>query len=125
MIQILDELFITKVAPPIYRRVQEFLIKVLSYSLSLLIFLLLIPCFRFSWFDVQVGAGRTRPNIIKKKAHSGLDLIFADVPENLIVLVISTSSRDIPSWNMCSKTCFDGCSDLVDQYSSGLHLICV
>jgi hypothetical protein len=46
-------------------------------------------------FHLQVGAGRSRVNT-SSSTHNGLDLIFADVPENLPVPNIST---DVPAWN--------------------------
>jgi hypothetical protein len=60
----------------------------------------------FSIYSFQVGAGRTRPNT-KPKAHTGIDLLFADVPENLRVPGISSSSSDIPQWNKRSSTYFE------------------
>ena len=54
----------------------------------------------------QVGAGRTRPNT-KPKVHTGIDLLFADVPENLRVPGISASSADVPQWNIRSATYFE------------------
>ena len=57
-------------------------------------------------FSFQVGAGRTRPNT-KPKAHTGIDLLFADVPENLRVPGISSSSSDILQWNKRSSTYFE------------------
>jgi hypothetical protein len=57
-------------------------------------------------FSFQVGAGRTRPNT-KPKVHTGIDLLFADVPENLRVSGISTSSSDSPQWNKRSSTYFE------------------
>ena len=55
---------------------------------------------------MQVGAGRSRPNS-KPKVHSGIDLLFADVPENLLVPTISASASDVPSWNKRSETYFE------------------
>ena len=57
-------------------------------------------------FFSQVGAGRTRPNT-KPKLHTCIDLLFADVPENLRVPNISTSSSDIPQWNKRSSSYFE------------------
>ena len=54
---------------------------------------------------MQVGAGRSRPNS-KPKVHSGIDLLFADVPENLLVPTILASTLDVPSWNKRSETYF-------------------
>ena len=55
---------------------------------------------------MQVGAGRSRPNS-KPKVHSGIDLLFADVPKNLLVPTISASASDVPSWNKRSETYFE------------------
>ena len=41
-----------------------------------------------------------------EKVHTGIDLLFADVPENLQVPHISTSSNDIPPWNCRSASYF-------------------
>jgi hypothetical protein len=67
-------------------------------------------CFVFVTFYVffafQVGAGRTRPNT-KPKVHTGIDLLFADVQENLRVPGISASSSDVPQWNIRPATYFE------------------
>jgi hypothetical protein len=52
----------------------------------------------FCIFASQVGGGRTRPNT-RPKIHTGIDLLFANVPENLRVPSISASSSDVPHWN--------------------------
>lgn len=57
-------------------------------------------------FFCQVGAGRTRSNT-KPKLHTGIDLLFADVPENLRVPNISASLSDIPRWNKRSSSYFE------------------
>ena len=54
----------------------------------------------------QVGAGRSRPNT-EPKVHTGIDLIFADVPENLRVPGISASSSDVPLRNIRSDNYFE------------------
>jgi hypothetical protein len=54
-------------------------------------------------FAFQVGAGCTHPNT-KLKVHTGIDLLFADVPGNLRVPGISASSSDVPQWNIRSAT---------------------
>ena len=69
----------------------------------------MIPCFVIDLLLIlssQVGAGRTRPNT-KPKLHTGIDLIFADVPENLRVPGISASLSDVPQWNKRSSTYFE------------------
>lgn len=60
----------------------------------------------FCFFFLQVGEGRTRRNT-KPKTHTGIDLLFADVPENLRVPNISTSSSDVPRWNKRSSNYFE------------------
>jgi hypothetical protein len=50
--------------------------------------------------------GRTRPTT-KPKVHTGIDLLFRDVPENLRVPSISASSFDVPLWNKRSSTYFE------------------
>ena len=39
--------------------------------------------------------------------HTCIDLLFADVPENLRVPIISASSSDVPQWNNRSSTYFE------------------
>ena len=69
--------------------------------------LLAISSFTFLCiFAQQVGTGRTRSNI-KPKVHTGIDLLFVDMPENLRVPRISTSSSDVPAWNKRSSTYFE------------------
>ena len=46
-------------------------------------------------FSLQVGQGRSRVNT-SSTIHKGIDLLFADIPENLPVPNIST---DVPAWN--------------------------
>jgi hypothetical protein len=64
------------------------------------------------YFDVfcvsssQVGTGRTRPNP-RPKLHTSIDLLFADVLENLRVPSISASSLDVPNWNKRSSNYFE------------------
>ena len=41
-----------------------------------------------------------------EKVHTGINLLFADVPKNLQVPHVSTSSEDIPLWNRCSASYF-------------------
>jgi hypothetical protein len=57
-------------------------------------------------FSSQLGAGRTRPNT-RPKIHTGIDLLFADVPENLCVPSISASSSDVPNWNKQASNYFE------------------
>ena len=45
---------------------------------------------------MQAEAGRTRYNP-RAKLHIGIDMLFADVAKNLLVLVISTSNSDVPT----------------------------
>lgn len=63
--------------------------------------------FKFlSIFASQVGGGRIRPNT-KPKVHTGIDLLFADVPENLRVPNISASPLEVPKWNTRSPSYFE------------------
>ena len=55
---------------------------------------------------MQIGGGHTRPNT-KPKVHTGIDLFFADVHENLHVPSISASPLDVPMWNKRSSTYFE------------------
>jgi hypothetical protein len=83
---------------PAYSRIQEFIAKVylLTFVNSQFYFLwfasFLHSCFLMK-FHLQVGAGRFRVNT-SSSTHNGLDLLFADVPENLPVPNIST---DVPA----------------------------
>lgn len=52
------------------------------------------------------------------KGHTGLDLLFADVPENLPVPKISSSLSDIPPWNKRASSYFNV---LFDFATSILH----
>ena len=101
----------TKVPPPAYRCIQDFLTKVCVpfhcflhsfHEVHHLIFSLIFLCI----LSYEVGAGRTYPNT-KPKVHMGIDLLFADVPENLRVPNVSVSSSDVPPWNKRSSTYFE------------------
>jgi hypothetical protein len=52
---------------------------------------------------LQVGAGRSRVNT-STTIHKGLDLLFADIPENLPVPNIST---DVPAWNKLHESYYE------------------
>jgi hypothetical protein len=109
--ELVEDLMKTKVPPPAYRRIQDFLIKVcVSFCvscLSFIVFLTFVLILDFLYIhSFQVGTGRTRPNT-KPKVHTGIDLLFADVPENLRVPGISASPSDIPQWNKRSSTYFE------------------
>jgi hypothetical protein len=85
---------------PAYTRIQEFIAKVCLLTLVISQFYFLwFASFLHSYFlmkfHLQVGAGRSRVNT-SSSTHNGLDLLFADVPENLPVPNIST---DVPAWN--------------------------
>jgi hypothetical protein len=85
---------------PAYTRIQEFIAKVclLTFVNSQFSFIwfvsFFLSCFLMK-FQLQVGAGRSRVNT-SSSTHNGLDLLFADIPENLPVPNIST---DVPAWN--------------------------
>ena len=49
--------------------------------------------------------GRICPNT-KPKVYTGIDLLFAEVLDNLRVPRISASSSDVPKWNKRSSTYF-------------------
>ena len=53
----------------------------------------------------QVGGGCICPST-KPKVYTGIDLMFADVPENLRISGTSTSSSDVPQWNIRSAIYF-------------------
>jgi hypothetical protein len=50
--------------------------------------------------------GHTRPNA-KPKVHTSINLLFANVPENLRVPRILASSSDFHVWNKRSSTNFE------------------
>jgi hypothetical protein len=52
---------------------------------------------------LQVGAGRSRVNT-SSTTHKGLDLLFADIPENLPVPNVST---DVPAWNKLHESYYE------------------
>ena len=98
--ELIEDLMKMKVPPPTYRRIQEFLTKVcMSFTFFIHSFNAVphsIFYFDFFWFlAFQVGVGRTRPNT-KPKVHTGIDVLFADVSENLQVPNISSSKVDVP-----------------------------
>jgi hypothetical protein len=54
-------------------------------------------------FQLQVGAGRSRVNT-STTTHKGLDLLFADIRENLPVPNIST---DVHAWNKLHESYYE------------------
>jgi hypothetical protein len=95
---------------PAYSRIQEFIAKVCIFPLPHFPndFLFGFICYSSSsWFLMkfllQVGAGRSRVNT-STTSHKGLDLLFADIPENLPVPNIST---DVPAWNMLHDSYYE------------------
>jgi hypothetical protein len=93
---------------PAYTRIQEFIAKVclLSFVNSQFYFIIFVSflhsCFLMK-FHLQVGAGRSRVNT-SSTTHKGLDLLFADIPENLPVPNIST---DVPAWNKLHESYYE------------------
>jgi hypothetical protein len=95
---------------PAYTRIQEFIAKVclLTFVNSQFYFFLfasfLHSCFLMK-FHLQIGASRSRVNT-SSSTHKGLDLLFADIPENLPVLgtssMIHTMSVYLHSRNLTS-----------------------
>ena len=111
MEELIEDLIKTKVPPPAYRRIQEFLTKVCIPFFCFFHSFNSVPhsIFDFDFFWIlsfQVEAGRTCRNT-KPKVHTGLDLLFADVPENLRVPILSSSSSDVPHWNKRSSMYFE------------------
>ena len=93
---------------PPYTRIQEFIAKVclLTFVNSPFYFLFGFLCFCIlvlMKLHSQVGAGRSRVNT-SNSAHKGLDLLFADIPENLPVPNIST---DVPAWNKLHESYYE------------------
>ena len=108
---LIEKFMKTKVTPPAYRRIQNFLAKVSSLPLPLsfrsLYFYICFFVIDFIWiFSSQVGVSRTRPNT-KPKNHTGINPLFVDVPENLRVPSISASSSEISQWNTRSSNYFE------------------
>jgi hypothetical protein len=99
--ELIEDLKKTKILPPAYHRIQDFLTNICLLFYSFIhSFLEMNICFFifFEFFIFQVGADRIRPNT-KPKVHTGIDLLFADVSENLRAPSISASSLDVPQWN--------------------------
>lgn len=65
---------------------------------------------------LQVGANRSRQVSSEKCTHSGLDLMIADIPENLPVPGISVPSSAIPSWNFRPEKYVDTIFEFADSY---------
>ena len=111
MEELIKDLMKTKIPPPAYCRIQEFLTKV-CMPLSCFIYSFnpvpySIFYFYFFWIlAFQVGAGHTCLNT-KPKVQTGIDLLFVDVPENFRVSGISLSSSDVPQWSKHSSTYFE------------------
>jgi hypothetical protein len=85
---------------PAYTRIQEFIAKVcllilLKSQFYLLWFASFLHSCFFMKFHLQVGAYRSRVNT-SNTTHKGIDLLFADIPENLPVPNISTN---VHAWN--------------------------
>ena len=80
---------------------RHFLVFSFIHSISTIVVLCFLCIFYF-----HVGPGCTRCNS-KPKMHTGLDLLFADVLENLRVQGISSSSSDVPQWNKRASTYFE------------------
>ena len=90
-------------------RIQEFIANVCIFLFVIFHDHFVLVCFFFPCscflmkFELQVGAGRSRVNI-STTTHKGLDLLFADIPENLPVPNIST---DVPTWNKVHESYFE------------------
>ncbi len=86
---------------PAYTRIQEFIAKVCVFFIGIhqtpfhLVCIFFPSSFFLMNFSLQAGEGRSRVNT-SSTHHKGLDLLFADIPENLPVPNIST---DVPDWN--------------------------
>ena len=65
---------------------------------------------------LQVGFGRTRRVSSPQCKHTGLDLIIADIPENLPVPGISASFTSVPPWNMRSEGYVESIFEFGDAY---------
>jgi hypothetical protein len=94
---------------PAYTRIQEFIAKVciLAFVNSQFYFLWFASffpsCFLMK-FHLQVGVDRSPVNT-SNRTHKGIDLLFADIPENLPVPNIST---DVLAWNKLPES-YDEC----------------
>ena len=95
--ELIKDLIKTKVPPPVYCPIQEFLTKVCMMYYCLIHSFHAVPhlfIFYFLWiFAFQAGAG---PYSSKPKVHTGIDILFADVRENLHEPSTSASSSDAP-----------------------------
>lgn len=64
----------------------------------------------------QVGAGRTRRVSNPQCKHTGIDLIIADIPENMPVPGISVLNTDIPPWNVRPEKYLETVFEFADLY---------
>ena len=67
-------------------------------------------------FFLQVGAGRSRRISNDKCKHTGIDLLIADIPENLPVPGISIPSTIIPPWNVRPEKYVDTIFEFAEIY---------
>ena len=65
---------------------------------------------------LQVGFGRTRRVSSPQCKHIGLDLIIADIPENLLVPGISAPFTSVPPWNMRPEGYVESIFEFGDAY---------
>ena len=65
---------------------------------------------------LQVGFGRTRRVSSPQCKHSGLDLIIADIPENLPVPGILAPFTSVPPWNMRPEGYVESIFEFGDAY---------
>ena len=65
---------------------------------------------------LQVGFGRTHRVSSPQCKHSGLDLIIANIPENLPVPGISAPFTSVPPWNMRPEGYVESIFEFGDVY---------
>ena len=100
MEELIEDLMKTKIQPPAYRCIQEFITKVFSVLLlyfflsytSTIIFFILFEIL-FLRLERVILVQTPNPSITQ------INLLFADVPKNLRVPSISASPSNAPRWN--------------------------
>ena len=84
-------------------------------------FLTLLSCF------FKFGAGRENevPDRCKQEDHLGVDLIIADIPENLPVPSVSVPPTSIPPWNSRYKDYLYDIFHFADEFLQKDGAICL
>ena len=111
MVQILLDSELARGPLPAYTRIQEFISKVCIFPfVNFQVFFFLLVCLFFFIalvfsrnFHCRLGQVVSCVNT-SSTIHKGLDLLFADIPKNLLVPNIST---DVPTWNKLHESYYE------------------